>query len=261
MCLRGSDSLKFRVKGVVSVPVAALVSVVLLFAAGVAYRAAASAWGKRSDVNIRLPVPLNAIPRQIGGWIGEDLSIEAATEEYMKTNFADDYVSRRYVNRTERLLADAYVVYCSTRPSGILGHRPQICYPGSGYEWDGTMQSDFTTQSGRKIECLIHSFHRKPPDFLQVYVLNFYVLNGRITLSENDFSSLFDRRPNLDGDLARYVAQVQISSFNTEYPARALASQMADIILRFLPDQQGRVAVADVLADANQTAGTSQGGR
>jgi hypothetical protein len=261
MWLRGNKPLRSRVKVAVSVPVAASVSVMLLVAAGVAYRIAASAWGKTSDKNIELPVLLSEIPRQIGGWSGEDLKIEAATEEYMRTNFADDYMSRRYVNKAERLFADAYVVYCSTRPSGILGHRPQICYPGSGYEWDGTTQSDFTTQSGRKIECLIHCFHTRPPAFQQVYVLNFYVLNGRITLSEKGFSSLFDRRPNLDGDLARYVAQVQISSFNTEYPARALASQIADIILRFLPDQDGLVAVVDTLADSNQAAETPKGER
>jgi len=66
---------------------------------------------------------------------------------------------------------------------------------------------------------------------------------------------VFDRRPNLSGDLARYVAQVQIRSANTEYPARALAAQVVETILRFLPDQDGRVAVADAPVDSAQAPG------
>ncbi len=259
MHVQHSNQIGSSAKGAVSIPVAAAVGVVLLVATGLAYRVAASAWDKNPDKNIKLPVPLVEIPRQIGGWVGEDLKIQAATEEYMKTHFADDYVNRRYINKTERLFADAYVVYCSTRPSAIIGHKPEVCYPGvSGYELDSTTRSEFTTQSGRTIECLIHCFHTRPPAFQQVYVLNFYVLNGRITLSEKEFSGVFDRRPNLSGDLARYVAQVQISSFNNESPARALASQITDIILTFLPDQDGHVAVADTMAEWTRTAGATE---
>lgn len=238
-----------------SIPVAAAVSVALLVAAGAAYRSAASAWDKNPNKSIALPVPLREIPKQIGGWAGEDLEIPAGTQEYMKTHYADDYVSRRYFYAGERLMADVYVVYCSTRPSGILGHKPQVCYPGNGWLSDGQTQSEFTTSSGRKIECLIDSFHTRPPAYQQVYVLNFYVVNGRITLSEEAFSSLWDRRPNLSGDLARYVAQVQIRSSNTEHPARVLASQIAEIILRFLPDQDGHAAVTETQGDSAQIPG------
>ncbi|MEN6426520.1 MAG: exosortase-associated EpsI family protein [Phycisphaerales bacterium] len=238
-----------------SIPTAAAVSVVLLVAAGIAYRSAASAWDKNPNESIALPVPLREIPTQIGGWVGKDVEIEAGTQEYMKTHYADDYVSRRYFCAAEQLVADIYVVYCSTRPSGILGHRPQVCYPNSGWVADGQMQSEFTTQSGRMIECLIDSFHTRPPAYQQVHVLNFYVLNGQTTLSEKAFSSLWDRRPNLSGDLARYVAQVQIRSFSTEYPARALASQIVETILRFLPDQDGHVAAADIRGASVQAPG------
>lgn len=242
-------------RGAASIPVAACVSVVLLIAAGIAYRSAALAWEKNPNKSIALPVALGEIPRQIGGWAGTDVEIEAGTQEYMKTNYADDYVSRRYFRDADQLAADIYVVYCSTRPSGILGHKPEICYPNNGWIADGQTRSEFTTQSGRTIECLIDSFHTRPPAYKQVYVLSFYVVNGRITLSEESFSSVFDRRPNLSGDLARYVAQVQIRSANTEYPARALASQVVETILRFLPDQDGQVAVADAPADSAQAPG------
>lgn len=229
---------------VVSIPVAAAVSVALLIAAGSAYRTAASAWDKNPHRSIALPVPLRELPGEIGGWVSQDMEIPAGTQEYMKTHYADDYVSRKYFYPPEQLVADLYVVYCSTRPSGILGHRPQVCYPNNGWVAESQTQSEFTTSSGRKIECLIDSFHTRPPAYQQVYVLNFYILNGRTTLSEKEFSSVWDRRPNLSGDLARYVAQVQIRSYGTEYAARVLASQIVETILSFLPDENGHVAIA-----------------
>lgn len=222
-----------------------VVAVALLVGAGVAYRAFASRWQVTIDKPIELPVPLSQIPKQIGAWVGEELEIETGTKIYMERHFADDYVSLRYFNATNRLWADAYIVYCASRPAGILGHQPRVCYPGNGWIWDSTAPSQFTTRSGRTVDCLMHRFHKPAPAYQDVYVLNFYVLNGRITLSEKDFSGWLGRRPNLAGDPARYVAQVQISSTNERSPG-ALASEITDTILAFLPDGDGHVAAVDV---------------
>lgn len=246
--------------GSVSIAAATIVSVVLLLVAGAAYRVGSVLLDRRPGEYVKLPVPLQEIPIQIGGWTGEELEIEASTDKYMRTRFADDYVSRRYVNASEQLWADAYIVYCSTRLAGILGHRPRICYPNNGWIWDSTTPSQFTSRSGRAVACLIHCFHKPAPAYLQVYVLNYYILNGRVTLSERDFSSLLDRQINLSGNPAKYVAQVQISSIS-EYSARALASQMAEIIFDYLPDQNGRVAVADTLVGPSTMTGTRSDGQ
>jgi len=72
-------------------------------------------------------------------------------------------------------------------------------------------------------------------------------LNGRITADEKDFSGLLDRRPNIAGDPARYVAQVQISSV-MENSIRAAAKDMTDLILDFLPDKNGVVRAAQHIA-------------
>ena len=74
----------------------------------------------------------------------------------------------------------------------------------------------------------------------QIVVLNFYILNGQFTTEENDFSGLLGRRPNIAGDPARYVAQVQISSV-LENSIRAAAKDMTDLILNFLPDKNSTV--------------------
>lgn len=230
-------------KGNSPVWLAGVLSLLLLIGAGIAYRAGASGLKAVLDEPIQLPVPLTSIPLRIRGWAGEELPIPETTRDYMQSNFADDYTSRRYINTAEGLWADVYVVYCASRLSGLLGHRPRVCYPAHGWVRDATTESKIVSHSGRPIQCLVHRFHKPAPEYRQVFVLSFYVLNGQITLSESEFSGFFGRRPNISGNPARYVAQVQISS-TLEHSARAAASNVVDIILAFLPDQQGRVEAA-----------------
>ena len=221
-----------------------ILAIVLLISAGVTYRILASHLELSADTAISLPVPLSAFPAKVGNWVGNDLPIRNTTKEYMQTHFADDFLSRRYVNAAANAWADVYIVYCSSRPASIAGHQPRVCYPGNGWVHDGTERSQFFSQSGRQILCLIHRFHKPAPMYEQIVVLNFYILNGQITTEEKDFSGLLDRRPNIAGDPARYVAQVQISSV-LESSIRTAAKEMADVILDFLPDKDGKVKDAE----------------
>ena len=215
----------------------------LLVSAGITYRVLASRLKLVLDTPITLPVPLNNFPLQIGNWAGKDLPIPTTTREYMERNFADDFVSRQYINSVTRAWADVYVVYCSSRPGGILGHRPRVCYFGHGWIHDSTEHSHIISRAGRQIPCLIHRFHKPAPTYEQIVVLNFYILNGQITTVENSFSGLLGRRPNIAGDPARYVAQVQISSV-LENSVRTAAKDMTDLILDFLPNRNGDVRAA-----------------
>jgi hypothetical protein len=232
---------------VVSIRLAGVLAFVLLIGAGVTYRVIASGLRNIHDNPIRLPVPLSGIPIQIGPWVGQETPLPTPTDEYMKSNFADDYVSRRYTNATDGVWANVYVVYCSSYTSGLLGHNPDVCFPAHGWVHDHTTPTQITTRSGQTMECLSHQFHRPPPDYRQVSVLSFYVLNGQITLRERDFSGVFDRTPNVSGNPARYVAQVQISSA-FEPSARSAAGNLVDTILTFLPDRHGFVKAASSFA-------------
>jgi len=248
-----------RRTGAVHSCLAGILAVLLLIAAGVAYRAFASGMKDILGKPVELPVPLDQIPLNIGDWFGEDLPIPTTTREYMQTNFADDYVSRRYVNAKERIWADVYVVYCASKPAGILGHQPRICFPAHGWVADETTRSELDLRSGRRIECLIHRFHKPAPAYREVFVLSFWVLNGQITLSENEFAGFFGRRPNISGDPARYVAQVQISS-TLEHSARSAAGDVVDTILTFLPDRNGQVKATYSGLGGSSPTGKSSGG-
>ncbi len=233
---------------------AGVVAVLLLIGAGAAYRGMAFGLQTILSKPIELPVPLNAAPMDINGWTGQELAIPAVTKHYMETNFADDFISRRYTNAAKGLWADVYVVYCSSQPAGILGHQPRVCFPAHGWIHDQTVASEIVSADQRPIQCLIHQFHNAST-YQQVVVLSFYVLNGQITLTERDFAGFVGRRPNLSGDPARYVAQIQVSSV-LENCVRLAASDLVDTLLAFLPDQEGRVravGLVDGLAGEKRT--------
>ena len=227
-----------------------ILAVLLLVLSGITYRLLASHFELLFDTPISLPVPLSALPAQIGDWVGRDLAIPNTTKEYMEKNFADDFLSRRYINAATQAWADVYIVYCSSRPGGILGHQPRVCYPAHDWVHDSTEPSQFISRASRQIPCLIHRFHKSALTYDQTVILNFYILNGRITADENDFSGPWGRRPNLAGDPARYVAQVQISSA-LENSIRTAAKDMTDLILDFLPDENGRVRAVEFHNTAN----------
>ena len=212
-----------------------LVAVLMLVCSGAVYRILAARFEFVVGKGARLAVSLSNFPLKVGNWSGEDLQIRTTTREYMERNFADDFFSRRYVNEQSGSWADVYVVYCSSRISGILGHRPRICYSGAGWVHDGTDESYFVTAAGRKVPCLIHRFYMPGPQYRETVVLSFYIVGGRITVREDDFSNLFGRLPNIGGDPARYVAQIQVSSA-VESSVRSAARDIIDTVLVFFPN-------------------------
>ena len=128
---RGSVSLLRKMPGGrTPVWLAAVLAVVMLITAGVAYRAAVARVPNDAVAAVQLPVPLKQFPLQVASWVGSDLPIPETTAEYMRQNFADDFISRRYVNASQGQWADVYVVYCSSRPGGHPGPSAPGVFPG-----------------------------------------------------------------------------------------------------------------------------------
>ncbi len=228
---------RYTAPGKTSVYFVWILAVLLLISTGIAYRVLVS-----FTVNtvINLPVPLSSFPSELGNWTGIELDIPTTTREYMEKNFADDYVSRRYINNRTQAWANLYVVYCASRPGGMLGHQPQVCYPGNGWIHDSTDKSQFISRQGKEIPCLLHRFHKPAPQYSEIVVLNFYLVNGELATNQKGFIGILGRRLNLNKNPARYVAQVQISSA-LENPVRAAAKDMTELILDLLPDKNGKV--------------------
>jgi hypothetical protein len=97
-----------------------ITAIILIIFSGITYRAIASLI---VDTAINLPLPLKTLPVVIGDWTGMEMSIPTTTREYMEANFADDYVSRRYINSQNQTWIDLYIVYCASKPGGMLDSR------------------------------------------------------------------------------------------------------------------------------------------
>jgi hypothetical protein len=214
-------------------------AILLLIVAGITYRVAASSLKSFVNIPVKLPVALSHFPMKVGEWDGRDVPIP---QNIQRIAGNDDFMNRLYINEAKNQWANVYVAY-SGRPRNMLGHRPEACYVGGGWVHDDTQPSMVVAGSGLEIPCLIHRFHRPAPETGAIVVLNFYILNGRITNDESGFSGVGWRTPNIAGDPARYVAQIQISSV-LENSVRAAARDMTDLILDYFPDAGGKVRVA-----------------
>jgi EpsI family protein len=212
------------------------VVIAVLLAGGAAYRLGIRALQPALDSKIVLPIPLADFPTTIGDWTGEDRPF---TPEVARVAGNDDYLHRVYTNAVTNEAASLYIAY-SGRPRTMLGHRPTVCYRAQGWVHDETREDGLVFADGDTIPCLIHRFHKPDGDAGRVVVLNYYVLNGVPTNEESRFAGFGWRRPNVAGDPAFYVAQVQVSS-GSEAAVRTLAAATAERILDFLPDRDGRV--------------------
>ncbi len=208
----------------------------LLISSGITYRVLAARQRVVIETLVALPVSLDAFPERVGQWVGEDVPIPVNIQEVAGN---DAFLNRSYRSRLSDQWANVYVAY-TANPRTMLGHRPRICYVAGGWVHDGTEPSQVISSTGREFPCLIHRFHRPAPDNEETVILNFYIVNGRLTSDDRNFSGVLWRTPNIDGDPARYVAQVQISSM-FENSIRAVAKEIVEPILDFFPDESGKV--------------------
>lgn len=216
--------------------IAWLSTIVLVVAFGLAYRVLASRLKLITESPVSLLVPLNKIPLDIGPWRGKDVPVPPNIQRVAGN---DDFINRLYINESNKEWANVYVAY-TARPRSMLGHRPQVCYPAGGWVHDNSKEAKVVSKLGTEIPCLIHNFHTPAPQYEQRVVLNFYIVNGRLTSDESVFSGLGWRTPNIAGDPARYAAQVQISSV-LESSVLTAAADTTDLLLDYLPDKTGQV--------------------
>ena len=217
-----------------------VIAISLSLCSGITYRVLASRLKLIVDTPVELPVPLSAFPKQIGNWTGEDVPISPNIQRAAKN---DAFLNRLYINKLNNEWANIYIAY-TAHPRTMLGHRPQICYVAGGWVHEGTEPTSVTSNSGREFPCLLHRFHRPYPETEETVVLSFYIVNGQLTSDERVFSGVGWRSPNINGDPARYVTQVQISSV-LENSIRSVARDIAELVLDYFPDENGQVKVLE----------------
>ena len=217
-----------------------ILAVLLLVSSGITYRVLASRLKLVIDTPVELPVPLSAFPKKIGQWVGKDVPIPQNIQSVAGN---DAFLNRLFMSNLSNDWANVYIAY-TAHPRTMLGHRPQTCYVAGGWVHDSTELTDVTSSAGREFSCLLHRFHRPAPGTEEMVVLNFYIVNGQLTSDEKVFSGVGWRTPNIDGNPARYVTQVQISSV-VENSVRSVARDIAELVLDYFPDENGKVRAVE----------------
>lgn len=222
---------------------AVLAAVALFVTGGMSYRASAT---RLNGVGDSVPLPrgtLASIPLQIGEWYGEDVPLD---EEIVTRTDTDDHINRVYLRRGGREGVAVFVAY-GVRMRDLMPHRPEVCYPGAGWVFDGTQQASPPDVQSVKIPCQIHHFRRGGFDGRSVTVLNYYIVDGERHADVAVLRALGARGPSS----ARYVARVQVTSLKdftrsaAEELVRAFAQEFAPIV-----EERIEQAVSQVAAHA-----------
>lgn len=181
---------------------------VILLAVGFSLRILGPDRESSGEPRVRLERPLSELPLVFGSWEGVDVPVDPQILQVAKN---DDYVSRRYYNRSTGKFVDFYLAY-TARPANMLGHRPSVCYPAQGWQSAEPKEVELTLTNGKRMACLVHQFSRDLPTPENLVVLNYYILQGQPTADWTDFWGPKWRRPNVAKDPNFYVAQVQVAT-------------------------------------------------
>ncbi len=226
--------------GKISIPLVWTLAAILVIVSGIGYRVLASKLKLVVETPVNLPAPLSAFPVEIDNWVGENIEIP---KNIQRKAGNDDFLNRLYRNRVTGQWVMLYIAY-TARPRTMMGHRPDICYIYAGWVEDSSSRSEFVSARGRQVPCQVFHFYMPEPQYQQTVVLDYYIINGQFTGDDSPFiTGLGWRTPNISGNPARYVTQVQISSIS-EHSVLSAARDFTDFILDFFPDSDGNARAA-----------------
>jgi hypothetical protein len=93
------------------------------------------------------PFPLKSLPMTLGSWQVPGGREEVLEPDVERLTGCVDYIKRHYVNEQTGVGVEVLALY---GPSTIA-HRPEVCYPGAGYELvDRPQERTFVTPEGGK---------------------------------------------------------------------------------------------------------------
>lgn len=193
--------------------IAAGVATILLAASGLAYRGIAEQY-TRAPESVHIPKgTLGRLPLNIAEWIGHDVRLDDAIVQATDT---DDHVNRSYMRRNGQDRVGFFVAY-GVRLRDLTPHRPEVCYPGSGWTADGAQVVELQLSNGSLLPCRILRFFRGGLKSSKITVLNFYIVDGQYS---PDVALLRSKLWRPDAS-AQYVAQIQITASADEISDRA----------------------------------------
>ncbi len=195
--------------------------VMLVF--GVTYRVMAARLTAVTSTTALDKDVLAGLPLQLGHWSGRDVALDGVLAE--RTD-ADAHINRQYTSRDGRESLHLYVA-CGTSTWKMTYHRPEICYPGAGWELAERRTTSLALGKGEVLPCTFFRFVRHGLEAEEVIILYYVIADGRYY---SDFSLLDSRTRGVFSPLA-YVAQVQIIASSGGAAVRSVEERLSDFAL------------------------------
>lgn len=221
---------------------AVAVCAALLAGSGWGYRLLAETYA-RASTSVPLPTgTLAAIPLAIGEWSGQDQPLNA---EIVRATDTDDLINRAYQRKGGRDSVSLFVAY-GVKLRDLTPHRPEVCYPSSGWTLERTSDVTLPTGDSPPVACRVLDFVRSGLGAERVTVLNYYLVDGEYCA---DVRLLRSKLWRTAGG-RHYAAQVQVACGSEPHP------QQAGELVRAFGAESGPL-IRNLLVSAVQAAETA----
>jgi EpsI family protein len=157
------------------VAMAATTASLMMFVFGLTYRALASRQGAPVNTTRLDPAVLQALPRQIGDWTGQDVPL---SEALVEATGSDAYINRQYSRRNGTESVSLYVA-CGANVNAVMSHRPMGCYRRTGWLLVDRRSMELPLSDGGTFPCTVYHFRRGDLDAEAVTVLHYCFAGGR----------------------------------------------------------------------------------
>lgn len=181
---------------------AAAAASLLMLAFGISYRVLAARLEGSVTTTPISPAAVAQFPMQVGDWSGREVPIDEAV---VRATDTDAHISRQY-SRRGGLDAVSFYVACGVRVRDLMPHRPEVCYTGAGWTVVEHHVVELAVPDGNNLPCSVYQFSRGALRTERVFVLYYYLVDGRYC---QDVSLLRSQAWRGSGTVG-YVAQVQV---------------------------------------------------
>ncbi len=206
----------------------------LLVAAGIASRELTGSLADVSGSVLLPPGTLRALPLNIGSWQGTELQLD---DHLVAATDTEDHLFRAYQRHQGDEVIKLFVAY-GVRFRELLPHRPEVCYPGSGWSLESVREVELETGSGAQVPARVFRFARGGLTNERISVLSYYLVDGEACADESRLREVVAQRQS-----AGFMAQVQVTA---RHPLRP---QLADdSTMRFAAD--ATAAIRALLVEA-----------
>jgi hypothetical protein len=156
---------------------------------------------------------------------------------------AEAYLSRLCVDLSTREEVLLFVT-AAGNARAMLGHRPEVCYPATGWITEDSRVMDIAADTG-PLQVRLQTFVSPEAGGRRQLVLSYFIVGGKVTIDEGDFRGLYWRRAGLREETCLPLLQVQVIApalsdiTSTEQPAVRFAVSSIPLLLSLVQGTPG----------------------